>query len=116
LSPLGTDERKSFLEAAPYLIVIFAQTYGVLPDGRKVKHYYVRNSVGIAIGILIAAIHNAGLVSLPYTPSRMDFLNRVLSRPENEQPFLILVVGYPAKEVMVPDIAKKPLREISTFV
>jgi len=116
LSPLGTDEQKPFLEAAPYLIVIFAQTYGVQPDGSRRKHYYVRNSVGIATGILIAAIHNAGLVSLPYTPSRMDFLGRILSRPENEQPFLILVVGYPAEGAMVPDIGKKPLDETATFV
>ncbi len=116
LSPLGTNEQKPFLEAAPYLIVIFAQTYGVLPGGLKRKHYYVRNSVGIATGILIAAIHNAGLVCLPYTPSRMDFLNRILARPENEQPFLILVVGYPAEGAMVPDISKKPLDEIARFV
>lgn len=116
LSPLGTDQHKPFLETAPYLIVIFARTYGLLPDGRKVKHYYVRNSVGIAAGILITAIHNAGLVSLPYTPSRMDFLNRILLRPQNEQPFLVLVVGYPAEGATVPDIAKKRLQQISTFV
>jgi len=116
LSPLGTNEQKPFLEAAPYLIVIFAQTYGVLSDGHKRKHYYVRNSVGIATGILIAAIHSAGLVCLPYTPSRMDFLSRILGRPENEQPFLILVVGYPAEGATVPDIGKKLLDEIATFV
>ncbi len=116
LSPLGTDAQKPFLETAPYLIVIFAQTYHVLADGRKVKHYYVRNSVGIATGILIAAIHNAGLVSLPYTPSRMEFLSRILTRPENEQPFLVLVVGHPAESAKVPKIAKKTLQETTTFV
>ena len=116
LSPLGTNEQKPFLETAPYLIVIFAQTYGVLANGHKRKHYYVRNSVGIATGMLIAAIHNAGLACLPYTPSRMDFLSRILERPENEQPFLILAVGYPAEGAKVPDIGKKPLDKIATFV
>lgn len=116
LSPLGTDEQKQFLEVAPYLIVIFAQTYGVLAGGRKRRHYYVRNSVGIATGILITAIHNAGLACLTYTPSRMDFLGRILGRPENEQPFLVLVVGYPAEGATVPDIGKKPLAETTTFV
>jgi nitroreductase len=116
LSPLGTNEQKPFLETAPYLIAIFAQTYGVLADGRKRKHCYVRNSVGIATGILIAAIHSAGLVCLPYTPSRVDFLSRILDRPDNEQPFLILVVGYPAEGARVPDIGKKPLAETATFV
>lgn len=116
ISVLGTDDQKPFLEAAPYLIVIFAQTYGLLPDGRKVKHYYVRNSVGIATGILIAAIHNAGLVALPYTPAQMGFLSRILGRPEDEQLFLVLVVGYPAEGTKVPDISKKTLVEIATFV
>jgi nitroreductase len=116
LSPLGTDEQKPFLEAAPYLIVIFAQTYGLLPDGGKRRHYYVRNSVGIATGILITAIHNAGLACLPYTPGRMGFLSRILARPENEQPFLILVVGYPAEGARIPDIHRKPLTETATFV
>jgi len=116
LSPLGTDAQKPFLETAPYLIVIFARTYAVLADGRKIKHYYVRNSVGIATGILIAAIHNAGLVSLPYTPSRTEFLSRILARPQNEQPFLVLVVGYPAEGAKVPKIAKKTLQETTAFV
>lgn len=116
LLPLGTDYQKSFLEVAPYLIVIFAQNYSVLPDGRRVKHYYVRESVGIATGMLIAAIHNAGLVALPYTPSRMGFLSRVLRRTKNERPFLVLVVGYPAEGAVVPEIGKKSLEEIATFV
>ena len=116
LSPLGTDYQKPFLETAPYLIVIFSRNYGILPDGQKVKHYYVRGSVGIATGLLIAAIHNAGLVALTYTPGKMGFLNSILGRPENERPFLVLVVGYPAEQAMVPEIKKKSLSEISTFV
>ena len=116
LSPLGTDFQKPFLEVAPYLIVIFAQKYGVLPDGEKRKHYYVRESVGIATGLLIAAIHNAGLVALPYTPSRMGFLSGLLGRPENERPFLVLVVGYPTEGAVVPELEKKGLEEIATFV
>jgi nitroreductase len=115
LAPLGTDATKEFLETAPYLIVIFAQRYGLLPDGRTVKHYYAQESVGIATGMLITAIHHAGLVSLTHTPSPMDFLNDILGRPANERPFLILVVGYPATEAVVPDITKKPLEEIAQF-
>jgi iodotyrosine deiodinase len=116
LSGLGTSCEKPFLESAPYLIVVFAQSYCVSPDGHKVKHYYVRESVGIATGLLIAAVHNAGLVALPYTPSRPAFLNQMLERPENERPFLVLVVGYPADEARVPDIARKPLDETTTFL
>ena len=116
LAPLGTDARKPFLETAPYLIAIFAETYGELPDGRKVKHYYVQESVGIATGILIAAIHHAGLASLTHTPSPMAFLNDILGRPARERPFLLLVVGYPAAGATVPDITKKPIEEIVTFV
>ncbi len=116
LAPLGTDEHKPFLETAPYLIAIFAQSYGVLPDGTKVKHYYALESVGIATGMLITAIHHAGLASLTHTPSPMRFLNDILGRPENERPFLLLVVGYPAEEARVPDLAKKSLDEIATFL
>lgn len=116
LTPLGTDEHKPFLEFAPYLIVIFAQSYGVLADGRKVKHYYAQESVGIATGILITALHHAGLVSLTHTPSPMGFLNDILGRPSHERPFLILVVGYPAEGAQVPMLAKKPLEEIATFI
>mgnify|MGYP002146953427 FL=1 len=116
LAPLGTDEHKPFLETAPFLIVVFAQSYGVLPDGRKVKNYYVQESVGIATGMLITAVHNAGLVSLTHTPSPMGFLNEILGRPANEKPFLILVVGYPAADAVVPDIGKKTLEEIATFL
>ena len=116
LAPLGTDEHKPFLETAPYLIAVFAQRYGVLPDGRQVKHYYTTESVGIATGILITAVHNAGLVSLTHTPSPMGFLNTLLGRPESERPFLLLVVGYPAENTLVPEISKKPLKEIATFL
>ncbi|MEJ2105115.1 MAG: nitroreductase family protein [Ignavibacteriaceae bacterium] len=115
LEPLGTDENKPFLETAPYLIAIFYKSYEVLPDGRQVKQYYAMESTGIATGILITAIHNAGLVSLTHTPSPMNFLNEILHRPKNERPFLLLVVGYPAKDAKVPDIKKKSLQEIASF-
>jgi nitroreductase len=116
LAPLGTDEHKPFLETAPYLIAIFAQSYGVLPDGRKVKNYYVSESVGIATGMLITALHTAGLVTLTHTPSPMSFLNRICGRPAQEKPFLLLVVGYPADDAEVPALTKKPLAEIATFL
>jgi iodotyrosine deiodinase len=116
LVPLGTDAHKPFLELAPCLIAIFMQRYGLSSDGSQVKHYYVRESVGIATGMLLAAIHHAGLVALPYTPSRMGFLCEILGRPENERPFLLLVVGYPAEGAVVPGIRKRPLEEIATFV
>jgi nitroreductase len=116
LAPLGTSAEKPFLETAPYLIAVFTQRYGVLPDGRKVKHYYASESVGIAAGMLITAVHEAGLVSLTHTPSPMNFLNDLLDRPESERPFLLLVVGYPAEEAVVPDITKKPLEDIATFL
>jgi iodotyrosine deiodinase len=115
LAPLGTDAHKPFLDTAPYLIAIFAQSYGVLPDGRKVKNYYVQESVGIATGILITALHHAGLASLTHTPSPMGFLNEILGRPANERPFLLLVVGHPAGDAAVPDIGKKALGSIATF-
>lgn len=116
LSHLGTDEHKPFLETAPYLIVIFAQSYGIGPDGERIKHYYVSESVGIATGMLIAAVHEAGLVSLTHTPSPMGFLNEILGRPAHERPFLILVVGYPKEGTKVPKITKKPFDEIATFL
>ena len=116
LAPLGTGENKLFLENAPHLIAIFAKSYNILPDGRKVKQYYSQESTGIACGILITAIHNAGLVSLTHTPSPMNFLNKILGRPNNERPFLLLVIGYPAKDAKVPDIKKKKLNEIANFI
>lgn len=116
LAPLGTDEHKPFLDVAPYLIAIFGKNHSELPDGRRVKNYYVHESVGIATGFLIAALHNAGLVSLTHTPSPMGFLNDILKRPMDEKPFLLLVTGFPAKDAEVPVIAKKPLNEIATFI
>jgi iodotyrosine deiodinase len=116
LAPLGTDEHKLFLETAPYLIAIFAQAHGVKEDGTKVKRYYVSESVGIATGFLVAALHNAGLACLTHTPSPMNFLNGILNRPSNERPFVLLVVGYPAEGAKVPVIAKKELEQITTFV
>ena len=116
LAPLGTDERKPFLETAPCLIAIFARSFGVAPDGSRVKHYYVQESVGIATGFLIAALHGAGLATLTHTPSPMGFLNEVLERPSNERPFLLLVTGYPAPDVRVPDIRRKELTEIVDFL
>jgi iodotyrosine deiodinase len=116
LSVIGTDEHKPFLETAPYLIVIFGKNHSFLPDGRRVKNYYVNESVGIATGFLIAAIHEAGLVSLTHTPSPMGFLNTILQIPPDEKPFVILVVGYPAENARVPVIEKKSLEEIATFI
>lgn len=116
LEPLGTDPSKPFLETAPALIAIFGEAYGELSDGTRRKHYYVTESVGIATGLLIAAIHNAGLVSLTHTPSPMGFLNELLGRPARERPFLLLVVGYPADDARVPDISRKPLAEIVSWV
>jgi iodotyrosine deiodinase len=115
LAPLGTGPEKPFVEEAPVLIAIFAQSYEVMPDGGKAKNYYVTESVGIATGILITALHESGLVTLTHTPSPMGFLNDILERPSNERPFLLLVVGYPAEDATVPDIGKKRLDEIATF-
>lgn len=115
LQPLGTGAEKPFLETAPCLIAIFSQAYGFKDHGKKKKHYYVKESVGIAAGMLITALHHSGLVTLTHTPSPMGFLNEILDRPVNERPFLLLVIGYPASGVTVPVIEKKPLNEISTF-
>jgi nitroreductase len=116
LTPLATDAQKPFLETAPYLIAVFARRYGLTPGGVKQKHYYVTESVGIATGLLITAVHHAGLAALTYTPSPMGFLNEILHRPGNERPFLLLVVGYPAAGARVPDLAREPLESIATFV
>jgi len=116
LADLGTDERKPFLELAPWLVVIFAESYAVTPEGGRLKNYYVTESVGIATGILVTALHHAGLATLTHTPSPMTFLNEILGRPENERPFLILVVGHPAEGATVPDIGKKPLEDIAVFL
>jgi nitroreductase len=116
LVPFGTNEHKPYLDIAPYLIAIFAQPYALTPEGERIKHYYVPESVGIATGFLIAALHHAGLATLTHTPSPMGFLNELLHRPAHERPFLLLVAGYPAADAKVPDITKKPLDEIATFV
>lgn len=116
LRPLGTDEHKPFLEKAPYLIVIFEERYRIDKDGNKLKNYYTKESVGIATGFLITALHNAGLATLTHTPSPMDFLNKILNRPQNEKPYLILVTGYPADNCAVPAITKKEFNEFATII
>ncbi len=116
LSHLGTDWEKPFLETAPWLIAIFGQRYGASPDGGKVKHYYVPESVGIASGFLIAALHNAGLATLTHTPSPMGFLNEICGRPESEKAYILLVAGYPAEDCTVPAISKKPLDEVCVWM
>ncbi len=114
LAVLGTDWHKEFLEIAPALIVVFAIQYE--QQGERIrKNYYVKESVGIAVGFLLAALHHAGLVSLTHTPSPMDFLQKILKRPENEKPYLLIPVGYPKDGAVVPDIGRKPFHEISTW-
>ena len=115
LAPIGTDWQKPFLETAPYLIIVFKRSYEFETNGHKHQNYYVTESVGIACGFLLAAIHNAGLVALTHTPSPMNFLSTILNRPENEKPFLLVPVGYPADECWVPDLKRKELTEISQF-
>lgn len=116
LAPLGTDWRKPFLEIAPVLIVVFRIDYGIETDAsgdeHRVKHYYVSESVGISCGMLLAALHWSGLATLTHTPSPMGFLSRILDRPPNEKPYLLIPVGYPAKNAMVPDIGRKPLADV----
>jgi iodotyrosine deiodinase len=120
LAALETDWHKEFLEIAPWLIVVFRIDYGIACDGggteRKIKHYYVQESVGIACGFLIVALHNMGLATVTHTPSPMGFLSQVLGRPANEKPFLLLPVGFPAEDAEVPDIKKKPLSESAIFM
>jgi nitroreductase len=116
LEPLGTDSNKPFLETAPYLIAVFLQKFGHLPDGRKVKHYYPVESTGLATGMLITALHRAGLATLTHTPSPMKFLNQILGRPTSERPFLLLVTGYPAADAEVPDISRKSLEDFTSFI
>ena len=115
LKPFGTNAEKPFLERAPWLVAIFAESYGMDEEGDRHKNYYVQESVGIATGLLIAALTNAGLATLTHTPSPMEFLGRILGRPTNERPFLLLVVGYPAEGVSVPDISRKPLDQIASW-
>ena len=115
LRPIGTDWRKPFLEVAPWLIVVFRQVHGLRPDGTKTKHYYVGESVGIASGFLLAAIHAAGLAALTHTPSPMNFLAELLGRPSNERPYLLVPVGFPADDATVPDFRRKSLEEVAVF-
>ena len=114
LAPLGTDEHKPFLEIAPYLIVIFGKSHDLAEDGTRIKNYYANESVGIATGMLITALHHCGLATLTHTPSPMKFLNEILERPSNERPFVLLVTGYPADDAMVPMITKKSLADITS--
>jgi nitroreductase len=115
LRPLQTDWQKPFLEIAPYLIIVFKKAYDITPDGKKRNNYYVNESVGIACGFLLAAIHKAGLVALTHTPSPMNFLSKILNRPENERPFLLIPVGYPTEGTFVPKLQRKPLEDISEW-
>ncbi len=114
LSYLGTDWNKEFLEVAPLIIVVFRKSYDII-NGQKRKNYYVQESVGLACGFLLAAIHNCGLVALTHTPSPMDFLRQILERPENEKPFLLIPIGYPANDALVPNIQRKKLSEFVEF-
>jgi nitroreductase len=115
IEPIGTDWIKTHITDAPALIVVFEQSYGYEPDGSKRKHYYVRESVGIAVGFLLASLHAAGLATLTHSPAPMGFLKEILDRPDNERPFILIPVGYPSADAEVPDIAKKPLDEIADF-
>lgn len=115
LAPLATDWKKPFLETAPWLVVAFAEAYGVLDDGSKQKNYYVQESVGIACGLFIAALHQMGLATLTHTPSPMGFLSEVLNRPKNERPYILFPVGYPAEGAKVPVIEKKSLEQVAVW-
>jgi len=115
LAPLGTDWQKPYLETAPWLVVLFEQIHGTFPDGTHKKHYYARESVGIAAGMFIAAVHHMGLATLTHTPSPMGFLTTILERPRSERPFVLFPVGYPAADATVPDLVRKPLSEVAVF-
>ena len=116
LAPLGTDHHKEFLQVAPWIVVLFEQRYELLPDGTTQKNYYVKESVGIAAGMFITALHHMGLATLTHTPTPMKFLNTILDRPKNERPFVLFPVGYPLEGVKVPDLDRKELNEIFTTV
>ena len=116
LAPLGTDWHKPFLENVPWIVVLFEQVHGWFPDGSVRKHYYARESVGIACGLFVAAVHQMGLVTLTHTPSPMGFLSTILRRPKDERPFILLPVGYPADHCEVPDLRRKSLNEVASFV
>ena len=116
LAPLGTDHHKEFIEVAPWIVVLFEQRYEIRPDGTTLKNYYVKESVGTAAGLFIAALHHMGLATLTHTPTPMKFLNKILNRPENERPFVLFPIGYPLEGVKVPDLKRKDLPEIFTTV
>ncbi|MEO8665933.1 MAG: nitroreductase family protein [Ignavibacteria bacterium] len=116
LQPIGTDWHKPFLETAPYLIIIFKRSYELENISYKHQNYYVTESCGIACGFLLTAIHNAGLVALTHTPSPMNFLTKILNRPENEKPFLLIPIGYPADECWVPDLKRKSISEVCVWI
>ena len=116
LEPLGTDEHKPFLTEAPVLIAIFLERFGIDESGKRIKNYYMPESVGIATGFLIAALHHAGLATLTHTPSPMGFLNEILDRPSRERPFLLLVAGYPTPDAAVPDIERFPIEKVVTTI
>lgn len=115
LAPLGTDWRKPYLETVPWIVVVFAQTWGTGPEGRKKKHYYVKESVGISCGLFIAALHRMGLSTLTHTPSPMGFLTEILGRPANEKPYILFPIGYAAADCVVPDLERKSLDEIAVW-
>ena len=115
LAPLGTDWRKPFLETVPWIVVVFEEVHGITEDGRVRKNFYVKESVGIACGLFIAALHTMGLATLPHTPSPMAFLSRILGRPENERPFILFPIGYPAPGAEVPNLRRKTLDEVAVW-
>ena len=115
VTPFGTDSQKPYLEVAPWIVVLFEETYGVDADGRAIPNYYVRESVGISCGFFLAALHHIGLAALTHTPSPMAFLSEILERPSNEKPFVLIPVGYPASNAMVPELKRKPLSEVATW-
>ena len=115
LRPLGTDWQKPFLETVPWIVVVFSEIWEQRPDGVKIRNYYVKESVGIACGLFIAALHEAGLATLTHTPSPMAFLNRILGRPENEKPYILFPVGFPAAGAVVPDLRRKSLAEVAIW-
>ncbi|NNF53229.1 MAG: nitroreductase family protein [Acidimicrobiales bacterium] len=116
LAPLGTDHHKEFLEVAPWIVVLFEERYELRPDGQRRKNYYVKESVGIAAGMFIAALHNLGLATLTHTPTPMNFLTRLLGRPENERPFVLFPIGFPLPGVKVPALKRKPLDDVMVIV
>jgi nitroreductase len=115
VAPLGTDWHKPYLEIVPWIVVVFEETHGVSAEGRAIKNYYVKESVGIACGLFVAALHNMGLATLTHTPSPMGFLSRILHRPENEKPYVLFPIGYPAADAQVPELRRKPIEELAVW-